>query len=41
MFESGFPYEIQDYVHQVSDKMSLKTYNNIPKTHRDDSRHDK
>lgn len=29
MFEQGFPYELQDKVHKVLGKMSLRTYNNI------------
>ena len=29
MFEEGFPYELQDKVHKVLGKMSLRTYNNI------------
>ncbi len=30
VFESGFPYKLQDYVHNVQGRMSLKIYNNIP-----------
>ena len=29
MFEAGFPCELQDKVHKVLGKMSLRTYNNI------------
>ena len=29
MFEEGFPCELQDKVHNVVGKMSLRTYNNI------------
>lgn len=40
MFESGFPYQLQDYVHNVSDRICLKTYNNIPRGISDDCRNE-